>query len=139
MFAFDGNGTQDGDHAQFKVTLTKDDLLWNMGGECVVKIQGLTIPGHVWLLGDVFLRKAYLVHDTEKLQVTFFPVAEASTAILALGQGQSTGYKTLLFLVVPAAAILVFVFKLRRGTRQARSTTGPHPDLSQTSYIRLWA
>merc|ERR1712232_1512509 len=78
IFTFDG--TQDGDRAQFKVSLTKDDLLWEMSGECVVKIQGLTFPGHVWLLGDAFLRKAYLVHDTEKFQVTFFPVPEASTA-----------------------------------------------------------
>merc|ERR1712232_410690 len=139
-FTFDG--TTAGDVDQFKVVLTKDDLFWEMDGVCVIKLQGLTLPAGVWLLGDVFLRKAYIVHDIDKLQVTFFlvPGHMASTATLALDQGPSAGFKTFLFLVVPAAAILAFALKLRRGARQAKATTGLCQDLEgRTEYIRLLA
>eukprot|EP00747_Dinoflagellata_sp_TGD_P011130 gnl/TRDRNA2_/TRDRNA2_120476_c1_seq1.p1 gnl/TRDRNA2_/TRDRNA2_120476_c1~~gnl/TRDRNA2_/TRDRNA2_120476_c1_seq1.p1 ORF type:complete len:143 (+),score=11.97 gnl/TRDRNA2_/TRDRNA2_120476_c1_seq1:2-430(+) len=48
-------------------------------GESLCRINLLRGPlfteGPLWLLGDVFFRRAYVVHDMQNLQVTLFPLS----------------------------------------------------------------
>merc|ERR1719335_2138312 len=64
-------------------TLTANDYVTNMQGQCLFAFIGLDIPapaGPLWIMGDVFMRKYYSVFDYGNKQMQFAPVAKASKA-----------------------------------------------------------
>jgi saccharopepsin len=63
-------------------TLTANDYVIQMQGQCLFAFVGIDIPapnGPLWIMGDVFMRKYYSVFDYGNKQMQFAPVAKASS------------------------------------------------------------
>merc|ERR1712139_377134 len=59
-------------------TLTPDDYIINMQGECLFAFTGLDVPaprGPLWIMGDIFMRKYYCVFDYGNKQMQIAPAA----------------------------------------------------------------
>merc|ERR1712151_887528 len=61
------------------MTLDREDLFTyidDLDGKAFCRINMLRAPlnleGPYWIFGDVFLRRAYVVHDLQNLQLTLF-------------------------------------------------------------------
>jgi len=64
-------------------TLTANDYVINLQGQCLFAFTGLDIPapnGPLWIMGDVFMRKYYSVFDYGNKQMHFAPVAKAASS-----------------------------------------------------------
>ncbi len=51
--------------------LKGEDYILNAGGTCISPFTGMDIPGGLWIVGDVFLRKYYTVYDLGRDAVGF--------------------------------------------------------------------
>jgi len=63
-------------------TLTANDYVIQMQGQCLFAFMGIDIPapaGPLWIMGDVFMRKYYSVFDYGNKQMQFAPVAKAAS------------------------------------------------------------
>jgi len=63
-------------------TLTPDDYIISLSGQCLFAFVGITVPpprGPLWIMGDIFMRKYYTVFDYGNKQVRCAPVAKQAT------------------------------------------------------------
>jgi hypothetical protein len=63
-------------------TLTANDYVIQMQGQCLFAFTGIDIPapnGPLWIMGDVFMRKYYSVFDYGNKQMHFAPAAKAAS------------------------------------------------------------
>jgi len=63
-------------------TLTANDYIIQMQGQCLFAFVGMDIPapnGPLWIMGDVFMRKYYSVFDYGNKQMHFAPAAKAGS------------------------------------------------------------
>jgi len=64
-------------------TLTANDYVINMQGQCLFAFMGIDIPapaGPLWIMGDVFMRKYYSVFDYGNKQMQFGLAAKAKAS-----------------------------------------------------------
>merc|ERR1712187_872692 len=55
-------------------TLTKDDYILNVGGQCLFGMTGIDVPapaGPLYILGDVFMRAHYVKFDVDNRRLGF--------------------------------------------------------------------
>merc|ERR1712070_105982 len=64
-------------------TLTADDYVLSVSGQCLFAFIGLDVPpprGPLWIMGDVFMRKYYCVFDYGNKKMRIAPVAKKQLA-----------------------------------------------------------
>jgi len=92
------------------VTLTKDDFLEPLGWQdawCRVAIA----PGlpQKWILGDIFLRKVYAIHDVSTKSVTLVPATVIPEAVQGPALFGEVSAGIACFLVVTVSSFLLFM------------------------------
>merc|ERR1719486_1045167 len=63
-------------------TLTPDDYVLSVSGQCLFAFMGIDVPpprGPLWIMGDVFMRKYYCVFDYGNKKMRMAPVASKTT------------------------------------------------------------
>jgi hypothetical protein len=68
-------------------TLTPDDYVLQVSGQCLFAFMGITVPpprGPLWIMGDVFMRKYYCVFDYGNKKMRIAPVARATATELVI-------------------------------------------------------
>merc|ERR1719478_2090702 len=63
-------------------TLTPDDYVLSVSGQCLFAFIGLNVPpprGPLWIMGDVFMRKYYCVFDYGNKKMRIAPVAKRAS------------------------------------------------------------
>mmetsp|Transcript_58163 Transcript_58163/g.147763 ORF Transcript_58163/g.147763 Transcript_58163/m.147763 type:complete len:530 (-) Transcript_58163:202-1791(-) len=154
MFNFPGK-----DGKKITITLTSEDLLQPMGeaifpsGETVAMCRINIQPGPptmpFWILGDVFLRRVYAVHDVREHQVVLFPRRLGGHSTAAAAEGSDEGAHPNPMQAVSAAAALaaavllsaIFAAALRRQGASARCRGGAAEEAvdetMRAEYMRL--
>jgi len=65
-------------------TLTADDYVLSVSGQCLFAFIGLDVPpprGPLWIMGDVFMRKYYCVFDYGNKKMRIAPVAKRTSKV----------------------------------------------------------
>merc|ERR1712146_678990 len=65
-------------------TLTADDYVLSVSGQCLFAFIGLDVPpprGPLWIMGDVFMRKYYCVFDYGNKKMRIAPVAKRGSKV----------------------------------------------------------
>jgi len=65
-------------------TLTADDYLLQVSGQCLFAFTGIDVPpphGPLWIMGDVFMRKYYCVFDYGNKRMRIAPVAQKTSVV----------------------------------------------------------
>lgn len=66
---------------QHSFSLSPEDYFWQDSGQCLLLAQVSSMP--MWIIGDVFLRKYFTVHDMDQARVGI-ALAKAAAAVLEL-------------------------------------------------------
>merc|ERR1712048_220607 len=132
-----------------KMTLGREDLFTyidDLDGKAFCRINMLRAPlnleGPYWIFGDAFLRRAYVVHDLQNLQLTLVPApinnsvrrigappprTNPSSSLFGMGH-----YATILCCVaIGGSAVLI----LGRKSRPAESRCSPASHQPESSYL----
>jgi len=67
-----------------KFTLTADDYVLEVSGQCLFAFTGIDVPaprGPLWIMGDIFMRKYYCVFDYGNKQMRIAPVAKGRAVV----------------------------------------------------------
>merc|ERR1712224_256591 len=93
-------------------TLTANDYVLQMLGQCLFAFVGIDIPaprGPLWIMGDVFMRKYYCVFDYGNKQMQIAPAPSSSMQGISkpLPFTASGGLPALLCMMAAAFAILL--------------------------------
>jgi saccharopepsin len=66
-------------------TLTPDDYVLSVSGQCLFAFMGIDVPpprGPLWIMGDVFMRKYYCVFDYGNKKMRIAPVAKRTASVV---------------------------------------------------------
>merc|ERR1711972_217607 len=66
-------------------TLTPDDYVLSVSGQCLFAFMGIDVPpprGPLWIMGDVFMRKSYCVFDYGNKKMRIAPVAKRTASVV---------------------------------------------------------
>jgi len=69
-----------------RIAVTYADFIWQVGGECVL---GVLPDDDEPVLGDSFLRAAYVVHDQDNRQLHLAQAANCGSNIVSIGTGSN--------------------------------------------------
>merc|ERR1712187_375938 len=65
-------------------TLTKEDYILNVGGQCLFGMTGIDVPapaGPLYILGDVFMRAHYVKFDVDNRRLGFAQIKMQKLAV----------------------------------------------------------
>merc|ERR1712187_388098 len=135
------------------MTLDREDLftyIEDVEGTAFCRINVLRAPlnleGPYWIFGDVFLRRAYVVHDLQNLQLTLFPAPIDPNLRRINGAPPPRTNSRKLFGWGHAATIVsciliasLAVLILGRKSRDADSRCPPADHVPESNYIMIAA
>lgn len=136
------------------MTLDREDLFTyidDLDGKAFCRINMLRAPlnleGPYWIFGDVFLRRAYVVHDLQNLKLTLFP-APIDPTVRRIGAppprtnpiyAKLAGMSNTLTLVGCVLIASLAVFFLGRKSRDADARCSPADSEPDSTYIMIAA